>query len=65
MSLQAFFYEVISPKRSLYLMPVYGLLRVLAVVYALVQRVRARCYRFKIFQTRRLGCRVISIGNLT
>ncbi len=65
MSLQAFFYEVISPKRSLHLMPVYGLLRVLAVVYALVQRVRARCYRFKIFQTRRLGCRVISIGNLT
>jgi len=65
MSLEAFFYEVISPKRALHLTPVYGVLRLVSVLYALVQRVRARCYRIKIFRTRRLDCRVISIGNLT
>ena len=65
MSLEAFFHEVISPKRSLHLAPVYGLLRLVSVFYSLGQRLRARFYRRKIFQTRRLNCRVISIGNLT
>ncbi len=65
MSLESFFHEVISPKRSLHLMPVYGLLRLVSVFYAFGQQVRARLYRQKIFQTRRLDCRVISIGNLT
>jgi tetraacyldisaccharide 4'-kinase len=65
MSLESFFHEVISPKRPLHLMPVYGLLRLVSVFYALGQRVRASLYRQKIFHTRRLNCRVISIGNLT
>jgi tetraacyldisaccharide 4'-kinase len=65
MSLESFFYEVISPKRPLYLMPVYGVLRLVSVFYASGQRMRAWLYRQKIFQTRRLNCRVISIGNLT
>lgn len=65
MSLESFFHEVISPKRRLYLMPVYGLFRLISVFYALGQRVRAQLYRGKIFRTRRLNCRVISIGNLT
>lgn len=65
MSLESFFHKVISPKRPQYLMPVYGVLRLVAVIYALVQRVRAGLYRLGIFKTRRLGCRVISVGNLT
>jgi tetraacyldisaccharide 4'-kinase len=65
MSLESFFHEVISSKRPLHLMPVYGLLRLVAVFYGLGQRVRAGLYRRGIFKTRRLDCRVISIGNLT
>jgi tetraacyldisaccharide 4'-kinase len=65
MSLESFFHEVISPKRPLHLMPVYGVLRLVAVFYALGQRVRAGLYRLGVFKTRRLDCRVISIGNLT
>ena len=65
MSLESFFHEVISPKRPLYLLPVYGLLRLVAVFYSLGQRLRAGLYRLGIFKTRRLDCRVISIGNLT
>ena len=65
MSLESFFHEVISPKRPLHLLPVYGLLRLVAVFYAIGQRVRAGFYRRGVFKTRRLDCRVISIGNLT
>jgi len=65
MSLESFFHEVISPKRPLHLVPVYGLLRLISVFYALGQQVRAGLYRQNIFETRRLDCRVISIGNLT
>jgi tetraacyldisaccharide 4'-kinase len=65
MSLESFFHEVISPKRPLHLMPVYGMLRLVSMFYSLGQRVRAGLYNRKIFKTRRLDCRVISIGNLT
>jgi len=65
MSLEPFFHEVISPKRPLYLMPVYGVLRLVSIFYALVQRMRVGLYNLKIFKTQRLNCRVISIGNLT
>jgi tetraacyldisaccharide 4'-kinase len=65
MSLESFFHEVISPKRPLHLMPVYGVLRLVAVFYRLGQWVRAGLYRLGVFKTRRLDCRVISIGNLT
>ncbi len=65
MSLESFFHEVISPKRALHLMPVYGVLRLVSIFYALGQRMRARLYSRKIFRSRRLNCRVISIGNLT
>jgi len=65
MSLESFFYEVISPKRPLPLVPVYGLLRLVSVFYAFGQRLRAGLYRLGIFKTRRLDCRVISVGNLT
>ena len=65
MSLEALFREVISPKRSLPLVPVYGLLRGVSFLYSFVQQMRARLYRSGVFKTRRLNCRVISIGNLT
>lgn len=65
MNFESFFHNVISSKRPLYLMPVYGLLLLVAVFYGLGQRVRAGLYRQGIFKARRLNCRVISIGNLT
>lgn len=65
MNLESFFHEVISPRRPLHLVPVYGLLRLVSVFYALGQQVRAGLYRLNIFKTRRLNCRVISVGNLT
>lgn len=65
MSLESFFREVISPQRPFYLMPVYGLLRLISVGYAFGQGLRARLYRRKILSSRRLDCRVISVGNLT
>ena len=65
MSLESFFREVISPRRPLHLLPVYGVLRLASVFYAVGQRVRAGLYRQNIFHSRRLNCRVISIGNLT
>ena len=65
MSLESFFHEVIAPRRPWYLWPVYGVLRLVSVFYAFGQRVRARLYRKGAFKTRRLDCRVISIGNLT
>ena len=65
MSLESFFREVISPKRPLHLLPVYGVLRLASVFYALGQWVLAELYRQNIFHSHRLNCRVISIGNLT
>jgi tetraacyldisaccharide 4'-kinase len=65
MSLESFFYEVISPKRPLHLVPVYGVLRLVSMFYALGQRIRVGLYHLKIFKTQRLDCHVISIGNLT
>ncbi|NIQ00453.1 MAG: tetraacyldisaccharide 4'-kinase, partial [Nitrospinaceae bacterium] len=65
MSLEPFFHEVIAPGRPFYLQPVYGLLRLVSAGYAAAQSVRSRLYRKKLLSTRRLECRVISIGNLT
>lgn len=65
MSLESLFHEVISPKRPLYLMPVYGVLRLVSVFYGWGQQVRAALYRKNILRSQRLDCRVISIGNLT
>lgn len=65
MSLESFFHEVISPRRPFHLLPVYGVFRLISILYSFAQQVRARLYRTKIFKTNRLDCRVISIGNLT
>ena len=62
MSLDSLFYKVISPQRPFYLWPVYGVLGFVSMFYAFGQRVRARLYRKGWFKTRRLDCRVISIG---
>jgi tetraacyldisaccharide 4'-kinase len=42
-----------------------GFLATLAAGYGLLMRLRAVCYRLKVFSTRRIGCPVISVGNLT
>jgi len=45
--------------------PLRWLLTLLAVPYGLVMRLRAALYRVGLLSSRRLPCRVISVGNLT
>lgn len=42
-----------------------ALLRVAGVLYGMAMRLRALCYAFGVFRSRRLGAPVISVGNLT
>jgi len=64
MSLESLFYEVISPKRRYYHVPMYLVLRGVSFFYKWIQRVRVQLYRCGVFRTRRLNARVISVGNL-
>ncbi|CCQ90290.1 Tetraacyldisaccharide 4'-kinase [Nitrospina gracilis 3/211] len=65
MSIESLFYQVISPGRRFYHVPLYLLLRSVSVFYGLAQKLRVACYRMKILPTRKLEKRVISVGNLT
>ncbi|OGW22644.1 MAG: tetraacyldisaccharide 4'-kinase, partial [Nitrospinae bacterium RIFCSPLOWO2_12_FULL_47_7] len=59
------YYRIISRNRKYYHIPLFLCLRLIAFFYGWVQIIRLWCYRLGIFPTRKLGCRVISIGNLT
>ena len=65
MSLEKFFYQVISPKRKFYHIPVYFVLKILSIFYYWICMFRKQAYRWGLFPTRKLNCRVISVGNLT
>ena len=41
------------------------LLHGMSIFYGAVQRLRATCYRHRIFPRRELPCKVISVGNIT
>jgi len=41
------------------------LLHPISILYGFVQRLRATCYRFRLFPSRELPCKVISVGNIT
>jgi tetraacyldisaccharide 4'-kinase len=45
--------------------PVASILYGLSVMYGVAQKLRASCYRHKIAPSKKLPCKVISIGNLT
>lgn len=64
MKLEGLYYRIISNNRKFYHAPVFHVLRVIAFFYGWAQSVRAWCYRLKILPTRKLACRVISVGNL-
>lgn len=65
MNLESLYYRVISKDRKFYHAPFFLFLRVTAFIYERAQVIRAWSYRWRIFRTRRLDCRVISVGNLT
>ena len=65
MNFESLYYEVISKDRQYYHIPMFWMLRSVAVFYAGVQKLRVGLYRSGVFKTRRLPVRVISVGNLT
>lgn len=65
MSIETLYYQVISPDRKYYHVPMYLFLKSVSLFYGLVQRVRVWCYRNRVLPTRRLEVPVISVGNLT
>ena len=65
MSIESLYYRIISPDRRFYHVPTYILFRIFSVFYHACHLFRLWGYQFGLFPTRRLDCRVISVGNLT
>jgi len=65
MNFESLYYQVISPDRKYYHVPMYLFLKTVSLFYGLVQRLRVWCYKSRILPTRCLGVPVISVGNLT
>ena len=59
------FYKIILPDRKWYWFPVFAILKLIAVAYLLGHHFRLWAYRLGVFPSRKLECRVISVGNLT
>jgi tetraacyldisaccharide 4'-kinase len=59
------FYKIISPDRKWYWIPVFGILKLISFIYLLVHYFRRWAYSWGVFPSRKLDCRVISVGNLT
>ncbi len=59
------FYKIISPDRKWYWFPVFVILQFISLVYLLGHHFRLWAYRWGVFPSRKLDCRVISVGNLT
>lgn len=64
MNLEDLYYRVVANDRKFYHAPVFLVLRLVSFFYGWAQIVRAWCYRLGILRTRKLACRVISVGNL-
>lgn len=65
MTIEAFYYRVISKNREFYLTPLYLILRLVSVFYSVTMLVRVFLYRIGIFRVRHLKGKVIGVGNLT
>ena len=59
------FYKIISPDRKWYWFPVFWIFKLISFFYLLGHHFRLWAYRWGIFPSRKLDCRVISVGNLT
>ena len=59
------FYKIISLDRKWYWFPVFAMLKLISVAYLLGHNFRLWAYGWGVFPSRKLGCRVISVGNLT
>ena len=65
MTIEAFYYRVISKNREFYLTPLYLILRLVSVFYSVAMLARVFLYRNGIFKVRHLNGKVIGVGNLT
>ena len=59
------FYKIVSPDRKWYWFPAFAILKLISFVYLLGHHFRLWAYRWGVFPSRKLDCRVISVGNLT
>jgi len=65
MAIETLYYRVISKDREFYHIPLYLVLRLVSAFYEALLNLRLSLYRLGVFKTRKLGVRVISVGNLT
>ncbi len=65
MKFERLYYRVISPQRKFYHFPLYLILKVLSLLYFWGYCFRMWAYRWGLFPSHKLDCRVISVGNLT
>lgn len=59
------FESVIYSPDKISVSPVAAMLYGISLLYGTAQKLRASCYRQKILRSRKLPCRVISVGNMT
>ncbi|SVB17736.1 uncharacterized protein METZ01_LOCUS170590 [marine metagenome] len=65
MKFERLYYRIISSQRKFYHFPVYLMLKLLSLFYLWVHYFRMWAYHWHLFPSHKLGCRVISVGNLT
>ena len=65
MKFERLYYRIISPQRKFYHFPVYLILKLLSFFYFWGHCFRIWAYRWDLFPSHKLDCRVISVGNLT
>jgi tetraacyldisaccharide 4'-kinase len=59
------FYKIISPDRNWYWFPIFIVLKLISFGYLMGHHFRLWAYRWGVFPSHKLDCRVISVGNLT
>lgn len=64
MNFENLYYRIVAEDRKFYHVPLFLCLRLVSFFYGWAQTFRQWCYRIGIFPTKKLDCRVISIGNL-
>ena len=65
MEFERLYYRIITPQRKFYHFPIYLILKLLSLFYLWGHCFRMLAYRWDLFPSHKLECRVISVGNLT
>jgi len=65
MEFERLYYRIITPQRKFYHFPIYLILKLLSLFYLWGHCFRMWAYRWDLFPSHKLECRVISVGNLT